>query len=225
MTELRFDISTKQLARLVKPVVPLAHKDGMMPLLNTVRLEAAGDYLTASATDRFRIGICRVKLESPPPVGLDIKIRLAELATLLSVFRSDAKVERTVTITVLEDRIKVEQAFGLGFFDASMTFPLESGEFPNLTRLFAPVGDIQPAPAVGLNASLFADFRHAVREGEPLIVRPSAANKPVIITAGDHFLGAIMPTRISDGGAASAFDQWSDILANKPAPKSKKAAA
>lgn len=213
MTDIQFDISTKTLAQLVKPVVPLAHKDGMLPSLNAVRLQAFGKYLTASATDRYKAGMSRVALDPAPPVGLDITIGLAELRQLLSVFKSDVRMERTVTITVLDDRIKVEQAFGLGFLDASMSFPLVKGEFPDLVALFARPVATEPVSSVGLNASHIAEFRHAIRDGEPLVIRSSDQNKPVIITAGDHFLGLLMPTRIASGAEIDALGEWSDIFA------------
>lgn len=214
MTEISFDISTKDLARLVKPVVPLAHKDGMLPLLNSVQLAAAGEYLTAAATDRYRIGISRIKTEAAPPEGLSIRIGLDELRRILLIFKSDAKMERTVTITVLDDRVKVEQAFGFGFIDASMSFPLVVGDYPPLAKLFSAAQLSNPVVSVGLNASHLSDFRHAIREGEPLVVRSASANKPVIVTAGDHFIGALMPVRTQPETATASFDSWTGVLAS-----------
>lgn len=72
MTESTFDISTKALAQLVKPVIPLAGKDEMLPLLRAIHFQASGKYLTAAATDRFRVGVCRVELETAPPVDLGV---------------------------------------------------------------------------------------------------------------------------------------------------------
>lgn len=226
MSDVSFDISTKELAKLVKPVMPLAHKDGMLPILNAVVFESAGDYITASATDRYRMGIARAKIDPAPPPGLNIKLGLGELRQLLSVFKSDAKMERTVTITVLDDRIKVEQTLGFGFMDASMSFPLVKGDFPPLAKLLNEAQLVDPSPAVGLNAAHLSDFRHAIREGEPLIVRSAQANKPIIVTAGSHFIGALMPMRTASDTASAAYDSWTDVFESmKPAAETDKAAA
>lgn len=228
MTASTFEISTKALAQLVKPIVPLAGKDDMLPLLRCVRFQASGKYLTAATTDRFRVGIARVELDTPPPANLDIKIGLDELKQLLAVFKSDARIERTVTITVVdENKIKVEQAFGFGFVDASMGFPLVQGDYPRLTHLFKRENLSEPVTSVGLNGAYLADFRHAAREGEPLIVRSGNERKPLIITAGEHFIGALMPVRAGiEDGSDAAMDSWADVLAEKPEAKpAKKTAA
>lgn len=224
MSSIQFEISTKALAQLTKPVIPLAHKDGMLPVLNAVRLQAFGKYLTASATDRYKAGMARVELDPAPPAGLDIIIRLAELRRLLAIFKSDAKTERTVTITVLDHGIKVEQAFGLDFLDASMTFPRESGDFPNIAALFKTEQPAQPVSSVALDASHIAEFRHAIREGEPLIVRSGEQNRPIVVTAGSHFVGLLMPMRSSSGAATDALSEWSELFATAPTPEPPKVA-
>lgn len=231
MNEQVIEVRASDFAKLVRPVIPLAGKDRMLPILNVVRIESRGQYLVATATDRIRLGVSRIALDNRPPAGLDFLIRLSELRQLLSIFKPTRDHDPVLNLTLTSDptgpdRIRVTQAMGFNFMDASMTFGLEQGDYPSTAGIIAKhveeAGELSASTAV--NPVYLADFKHAPRErNEPLIIHTSTARHPVIITAGDYFIGALMPTR-STSDEESVAD-WAKFLAPEIQAKKTEAAA
>jgi len=56
-------LSANDLTRLFSPVLPFVGVDDMLPILTTVNLQTRKGHLVASATDRFRAAINRIKPE------------------------------------------------------------------------------------------------------------------------------------------------------------------
>ena len=231
MTEPTFTITAREFRDLVTPVIPLACKDRMTPILNAVRIESVGKYLTASATDRFTVGICRHAPANKPPKGLAIVIPLPSIRLILSTFKPsrDMDPELEFAVTAGGKRLKVNQAGGaFDFLDASITYPLETGQWPALPKVIIDRIESEDVPAttISLNAAHLAKFQHAVRHGEPLEIKVGCNNKAVLVTVGDHFVGALMPTsRSSDNeSGTSTLAEWVKLFASASVPAKSKAA-
>jgi len=227
MTEPTLTLTAREFRDLVTPVIPMAHKDRMIPILNAVRIESVGNYLIASATDRFAIGMSRHAPSEKPPKGLAIMIPLPSLRLILATFKPSRDVDPQLEfiVTAKGERLRLNQTGGaFDFFEASITYPLEQGEWPGLPKIITNQADSDETPTkvIGLNASLLAKFQGAVRGGEPIEITIGANNRPILITAGDHFIGALMPTLLSNSDAGtSTVSEWSALLDS--APKSKAA--
>lgn len=198
MSELSIEITSRELAELVNPVTPCAGTDDFTPILKAVRIESRGAYLTASATDRFRVGVSRIKPAVTPPAGLAFTLGIAELKRIQAIFKGTRHTTPSLRLTVTEAGLRVESLGGFeGFSSASMTFSLLTGDFPRLAPLIAnhDNSSTEPVKTVALNAKFLAAFQHAVSDGSPLVVRSANYGKPVIVTVGDYFIGALMPTR------------------------------
>jgi hypothetical protein len=95
-----------ELARLLGNALPFAGTDETLPMLCAVRLRAAGDVLTAEATDRFAV-IRETFPLTAPAAGLDMAVPLSavrHLRRLLSGLPRAARafpVELTVTDTTV----------------------------------------------------------------------------------------------------------------------------
>jgi hypothetical protein len=221
------EITAGEFASLVRPLIPLAGTDRMLPLLNTIHFESADKYLVGMATDRFRLGINRVA-PAAVPAGLSFSLGLATIRAILSVFKATRFADPSLQMTVEQDRVRLVQTGGLDFMDASVTYPLVDGEFPRLRKVIADAIEAEPTaiPAgVGYNAGYMADFRHAVDRSTPLVLRAPSDASPTVVMAGDDFIGAIMPVRHPAEQSADAFKGWAAFLSPTPATAPKKRAS
>ena len=224
MTEPTLTLTAREFRDLVTPVIPMAHKDRMMPTINAVLIETRGKYLVASATDRFALGFCRVAPSEQPTEGLAILVPLASVRQIIAMFRPNRDLDPQLDFTVEDNgsKLRVQQGGGaIDFLDASITFALEQGKWPTLPKIIvAGIESDEPAAShIGLNISKLAAFKAAVRFGEPLLIKVGAADKPVVITAGDHFVGALMPQRIADSERDGNTAEWLSLLDSVPNKK------
>lgn len=228
---------------LVKPVLPLASTDDMLPVINAIRLEVRGDYLCAFATDRFRAGVQRIKPQHGAPAGFEALVKLRDITRLLQLFKPvRGQDPADVTFTIEDNILWATSSGGLGFDFADMRIgsALEISEFPNMLRLFTDqLGEITPASgevlkpggSFGMNPDYLASFKAAasVNKEPAVFIRPPASvRRPLIVQVGDDFLGMVMQRRVHgaewhpDTGA-----DWLEFLTEKPKVKraTKKAAA
>lgn len=216
---MQITLTARALHDLVKPVLPLAGKDSMLPVINAVLIERRGDYLTATATDRFRIGICRQRYEGEGEFRA--LVPLGVVRNLLALFKPSRSSDNSLTLAVKDDTIYAEASGGLGFDFADMRvgYRLQDGQYPGVREMVRKALANEPTgSAVGLSADFLADWRHAGATVEVKIVSPY---KPMIVRSGNHFLGLVMPRKLIDGDTAPA-DDWPDFLADdEPAPAKK----
>lgn len=221
----RLTIDARTLRDLLTPVIPLAGRDDMLPVLTCVLIETEGNTVMASATDRFRLGVCRAELPTDAEQGpFKALVRVADLKRILGLFKVGRYDAPVLTFTLTENILTVasEGAFD-GMVGGSLIFTTESGQFPALHKIILEALTVEGerVPEFGVNGAFLADFKHAVRNGDPLLVRPGVdPKKPIVVLCGDHFAGVIMPRALigSDGGKP-AREEWIDWLTPKPEPK------
>lgn len=191
------NLTAGQLRDVLTPVLPLAGKDDMLPVLTCVHLRTEGQTLIASATDRFRLGICREELVHAPEEPFEALVRVKDLKRILTLFKVTRFDNPALRLTVKGETLRVASTEGFGGMAAAeLTFTLMGGEYPKVNQLItAAIEDTEPrVEAFGVNAAMLADFKHAVRYGDALMVRPgSGPRKGILVLCGDHFVGLIMP--------------------------------
>jgi len=214
---------------LLTPVIPLAANDKGLPMLNAVLIQTWGNVVTALATDRYRAGISRMDLaadaEQEPFAAL---VRIADLNRIMTVFKPGGFENPVLEFTLAANTLHVASTEGFdGIVGGSLTFTTTEGEFPaaSLTTMILATLEATPgADSLSVNASLFADFKHAVRDGASLVIRPGESSSKVIsVTCGNHFVGAIMPRPLVGGNDSRA--EWIKWLTPKPARKSREEAS
>lgn len=221
-------ITARALKALVAPVLPLAGKDDSLPVICAVLIETRGEYVTATATDRFRFGICRDRLgvddnDKPtmPPTGWRALIPARDLRTILGFFKASRYFDPVLELAVDDqgERLTVTQGGGLdNIVGATLTVALEQGSYPAIETIARDALTATEAVSEqSFNAAFLGDFKHACRHGEPIVVRFGAApGKPAMVTVGEHFLGGIMPrTVVKEGGASYDRGQWAEFLGGK----------
>jgi hypothetical protein len=207
-------MKASQFRALVAPVMPLADQTAWnLPVLNAVSIEAHGDYLIATATDRYRLGVQRVKMaEAVPGFAAIISIRV--LRSVLGIFKATRKSDPLLSITATEGVLSVKSIGGLGidygFMTGSMTWPLVDGQYPKVRSILTDAAAKEDSAPLLLNPSLLADFAVAQTNGEPIVMR-GTAGRAVFVQIGPDFIGAIMQVKTSEAPKIDA--DWTTFLA------------
>ncbi len=228
------NITARQLKALVAPVLPLAGTDDMLPVLRAVHIEANGPWLIASATDRFRLGVHRLRCpDGDWPAGWSALVPTRTLRGILAAFRPSRKdSDPELKLTISDDALHVASSAALlDILGADITYPLETGEFPKLRSIIREALAAEPDAAAfsGYNWRFLADFAAAgTNSSGTLSMRINSATNPASITDGEYIIGILMPRRLITGAGTPTFpklEDWSDILAPPNKPTAKKAAA
>ena len=210
-------VAASDLRDLLTAVLPHAARDGL-PILNTIHLQGHGEWLTATATDRHTFGIARAKL--PAPVGLTAALPVSSARAVLAAFKPTRTSDPELALGFGPETLTVE-THGLAVcIDARITYQLTPGRYPDLFTLAHNPAEPAEWAGVHVNPSFMARFAAAQREGEPMRIIPAGLGRPVTVTVGDRFYGAIMPVNYpGDESPAALHAQWAALF--PPAPKKK----
>lgn len=223
-------IDLNELRTLLIRVVPFALQDKYgLPFIQSVHLEGKGEYLIATATDRYIVGMTRTKVENAD--GFQALVKIQDIKHILATFKSRKGIITTVTLTTSggaadssrDSNLTVTLADGM-FADAddlTARYGLLDGDFPKVAGLFSAWAAPTEFASVGYNPAYLAKFAHVVERGGPIKVAGGGVSKPTIVQAGDYFIGAIMPVRLNDD-AATELSDWTTLL-ETPKPKAVRA--
>jgi hypothetical protein len=240
-TDPTFTLTTTQLHALLAPVLPFADKGDTLPILAGVRVHSSGEYLYATATDRYRLGVQRVKVTPPDedtvgvPADLVFVLEGSAVRGLLAMHKTvRGGGDPALTFTVREDRVTVTGAGSFGFMDSSTSWRTVDGTYPKLASILTAAVERANAkpeehgPPVGacFNPTYLADFQHVTprHSREPLRLWIGSATSAMLVRVGQDFIGALMPVRYADGngaasnGAPELDTDWVNALA---APETK----
>lgn len=234
-------LTATQLRDLLTPVLPHASKDDTLPVLTAVHIRTAGRYVTAIATDRYRIGFQRVALDPEPEAGFDAVVSVVALKRLLAMFRPTRSHNPAVRLTVDDGRLTATAASTLddggeqpnmwfpgdSLAGATLTFQLVDATHPPIDRLVRDALNGKPedgATAPSFNPEFLADFRIGQPRHLPMrISATGAVSKPWLIRIGDDFIGLIVPLRYADPDSAPGdAATWLPLL-DVPAEETKAA--
>ena len=208
-------MKASQFRDLVAPVMPLADKTNNLPALGAVLIQANGPYLIATATDRYRVGVQRVRLDEAAP-GFRALVSLRSLRSILSIFKVSRSADPDLSITSAEQMFTVNAVGAMdldpyGIVSGSMSWPLVPGEYPKgINEIITASSTAQPDGPLLLNAHLLADFKFAQAHGHPMVMRGRMAGA-TFIQIGPDFIGAIMSVRASLGSELDS--DWTAFLA------------
>ena len=107
-------ITARTLKSLVDPVLPLAGRDDMMPVLTAVQVCVDGEWLTATATDRFVMGHKRIKGDWPK--GWEALIPVTVLRTILRTYKPQRGDDPELTLGIADGSLTVSSSGGFADF-------------------------------------------------------------------------------------------------------------
>lgn len=225
---MKLEITSRDLLRLVDPVIPCACDDAGLPILNALLIETHGKYVTAVATDRFKLGWQRVELGGETLPEFRAVVKVATLKSILALFKATRFSTPELVLTANGGDLTVEQVGGMsigGFFEARMRFPLEEGEYPKVHSLIKESLEREDDPApVTFNWRFLSAFIKASGDNGSSLTIKTHPTKPTIVTDNRDFVGIIMPRRSFDKNESGAStlaldDDWLAVLAGKADPK------
>lgn len=221
-------LKASEFRRLTAPVLPLTDSD-TLPILSALHVQGWGDSVTATATDRYRLGIQRVRV--PAPKRLDTCLPAVAVKEISRLFRARRGHDPSLTLSFEDATVQVSTAEALSDDLAGLvgTWHLMPGEFPKVASILRGAQGIAgDAQDLAVNAAFIASFQAAATENDaPLVVSARQSDKPMLLSAGADFVGALMPTRSAEPVALSPRamgKDWLDtVLAEPKAPARRKA--
>ena len=186
------EVEGESLRELLEGAITHTHKDKDLPALNAVMLEGEGGYLTARATDRYRLIVGKIEVMegelSPSLVSLtDIK-RIVALA-------KEGKISNKVTFNRIGDLLTV------GAGGNSLTLTIVEASYPPSFDDLLNKGEVSALDTIAFNPSYFSDYAKIVGKGVQVKVTFKGENKPITIgLLGNkvEWRALLMPMRYKD---------------------------
>lgn len=210
--------SPAELQHIARAVLVHAGTDDMFPILNDVHIEVRDGHLLLAATDRFTLGVYRTGLSEHSGGPIEIRVPGPLLRSAIAMIgrrtRGEVQLRLTtenVTLTFDHPQVRTRAAAT----PVSYVMPAEPSTQPIWLKLVnTTTAEAMTATeaVTGVNPAYLARFRHAAHRFEPILIHgPGRAMKPLLVTAGDHFIGLIMPVKV--GRASGGTDDGTDTLA------------
>lgn len=228
-----FEVHASALADLLAATIPLASTDITLPSISCVMLRRQGDYLTATATDRFVVGIARARLAEDLPApesGWSFPLKLTDAKGLLKLARELARGKRRgklARVRLVDDGLGVLRLphFDLSFIEVGVDGGLLPGGFPPVHKLLANgFGRLRSAPSgvSGLDPRKVAQFAPAAKLArercESVMEWWQTDERWWALRIGKDFIGLVMGIRLpveqheADLVPAATLADWSEVL-------------
>jgi len=186
------EVEGDSLRELLEGAITHAHKDKDLPVLNAVMLEGEGGYLTARATDRYRLIVGKIEVIegeiSPSLVSLsDIK-RIVALS-------KETKISNKVSLTRIGDILTVSAGGN------SLTLTIVEANYPPSFDDLLNKGEVTAIEVIAFNPAYFADYAKIVGKGVQVSVTFKGDRMPITIgLVGDkvEWKALLMPMRFSN---------------------------
>ena len=186
------EVEGESLRELLEGAITHAHKDKDILALNAVMLEGEGGYLTARATDKYRLIVGKIEVRegelSPSLVSLsDIK-RIVALA-------KEGKISNKVTFNRIGDLLTVSVNGN------SLTLTIVNANYPPSFDDLLNKGEVTAIETIAFNPAFFADYAKIVGKGVQVSVTFKGDKSPMVIgLAGDkvEWKALLMPMRFSN---------------------------
>lgn len=205
-------ITTADFTGLLGDVIPFAFPDDDLPILNAVNLAWDGEQLHAQATDHRRIAWSSWHPDDEPDTDVQgdlfhqpgsgddpwqVLVPLDDAVHLVKTYKLAAKeaVRVPVTLDVGLGRLTVERDRDSGHPAITTVIESRPGEYPNPRAILSGFDAVNPVDGLAFTAKLLADFAK-VRPRGPLQMKFTGEGKPVLVTIGERFVGAIQPIRL-----------------------------
>lgn len=208
-------IQATHLRDAIRPVAGLANTDpGAPAVLSQVHLWTGDGYLYASCTDRLVAGIERTRIDGAVP-GFETCVNVTDLGNQLRLLApSDSDYNPRLILEATPSGL-VGQSEPYATSHPASTFHLQAfdpASFPkvaDLIRRNTARSEAPPPQEFALHAQVFARFIEA-QGGEPLRLRFTGDHlAPIIVSAGDSFVGVVSPARLGARGMARYGDKTS----------------
>lgn len=184
------------LSDLLTGAMTHAHAKNDLPVLNTVRLEATGIHLTATATDRYRLINGAIALETSGETLPASLVALADVKRIVALLKGEGARMNSLPVTISH----AGDMLSVSVRGNAITVSLVSGTYPPFEPYLDGTAPLVGQEVASLNPAFFADYAKIVGKGKPVSIHFGGANKPMrIIFESDNSVewrAILMPMRI-----------------------------
>ena len=217
-------ITARDLARITRAIAPHCH-DESAPSLNCVILEAHGDCLIATATDRYVVASLRLRPEQPPAPDFRAWVPVRAMKRAAATFRATRHHCPDLLLEVDGDRLTVAtDTLGGPVSGASIVVnlgPPAEDALRVVRRIVRAAQTASPAATVAaLDLEILARFVGAQEAGEPVVMWSASGGddgfgkqKPWAVAVGDDFRAVVQPVRRDPEASLSAHAEWAWAVA------------
>ena len=185
------EVEGESLRELLEGAITHAHKDKDLLALNAVMLEGEGGYLTARATDRYRLIVGKIEViegEMSPSL-----ISLSDIKRIVALSK-DYKLSGKVSLNRIGDLLTVSVNGN------SITLTIVEANYPPFNDIFDK-GEVTAIETIAFNPAFFSDYSKIVGKGVQVKVTFNGENKPITIgLLGDkvEWKALLMPMRFKN---------------------------
>lgn len=184
------------LSDLLTGAMTHASSDKSLPVLNTVRLEATGIHLTATATDRYRLIHGVIALETSEQTLPASLVALADVKRIVALLKGEGArmASLPVTISHAGDMLSVSVRGN------AITVNLVAGTYPPFEPYLDGTAPLVAQDVATFNPAFFADYAKIAGKGKPVSIHFAGNAKPmrIIFESGNsvEWRAILMPMRI-----------------------------
>jgi hypothetical protein len=186
------EVEGESVRELLEGAITHAHKDKDLLALNAVMLEGEGGYLTARATDRYRLIVGKIEViegELSPSL-----VSLTDIKRIVALFK-DYKLSGRVSLNRIGDLLTVSVNGN------SITLTIVEANYPPSFDDLLNKGEVTALDTIAFNPAFFSDYSKIVGKGVQVKVTFNGENKPITIgLVGDkvEWKALLMPMRFKD---------------------------
>lgn len=185
------EVEGESLRELLEGAITHAHKDKDLLALNAIMLEGEGGYLTARATDRYRLIVGKIEvIEGELSSSL---VSLSDIKRIVALSK-DYKLSGRVSLNRIGDLLTVSVNGN------SITLTIVEASYPSFDNIFNK-GEVTALDTIAFNPAFFSDYSKIVGKGVQVKVTFNGENKPITIgLVGDkvEWRALLMPMRFKD---------------------------
>ena len=186
------EVEGESLRELLEGAITHAHKDKDLLALNAVMLEGEGGYLTARATDRYRLIVGKIEVrEGELTASL---VSLNDIKRIVALAK-EGKISNKVTFNRIGDLLTVSVN------GSAITLTIVEAHYPPSFDDLLNKGEVTALDTIAFNPAYFSDYSKIVGKGVQVKVTFKGENMPITIgLVGDkvEWRALLMPMRFKD---------------------------
>ena len=184
------------LTELLTGAITHAGNDKHLPVLNTVRVEATGLHLTATATDRYRLINGAIALEDNGQTLPASLISVADVKRILALLKGEGTRMNSLPVTISHagDMVSVSVRGN------AVTVTLVAGTYPPFEKYLDTSSELVAVKSASFNPAFFADYAKIAGKNKPVSIHFTGDAKPMrILVEGEsvEWKAILMPMRVS----------------------------
>jgi len=186
------EVEGESLIELLEGASTHAHKGKDLLALNAVMLEVEGGYLSARATDRYRLIVGKIEvIEGELTASL---VSITDIKRIVALAK-EGKISNKVSLNRIGDLLTVSAAGN------SLTLTIVEANYPPSFDELLNKGEVSAIEEIAFNPAYFSDYAKIVGKGVQVKVTFKGDNKPITIgLVGNNveWRALLMPMRFSN---------------------------